>query len=200
MKNKLMIGLHVIIFVSAVVGILLQCGLGSSTFSLSTFRMFTTLSNCAIALFYFVDFNVERNELMKKMKFAVTMCIVLTGSVAAILLNGMFDSMEPLQKVGIFLLHDVTPIGTVLDWIIFDKKGQTTKQMPLFAALFPILYLIFVFVSAPLVETMKYPYPFIDITTLGIGMVIVNVIGLTIAFMAVGYLAVFLDHKLDNVK
>jgi hypothetical protein len=60
--------------------------------------------------------------------------------------------------------------------------------------------LIFVFVSAPLVETMKYPYPFIDITTLGIGMVIVNVIGLTIAFMAVGYLAVFLDHKLDNVK
>ncbi len=200
MKERLKKGLHVVIILAAVIGILLQCGLGSESFSFSTFRMFTTLSNCAVALYYIVDLFVERNEWMKKLKFAVTMCITLTGCVAAILLRGMFDSMTPLQQTGIFLLHDVTPICTVLDWIIFDKKGQTTKQMPLFAALFPIAYLVFIFVSAPFVGSMKYPYPFIDITTLGIGMVIVNVIGLTIAFMVVGYLAVFIDHKLDNVK
>lgn len=198
MKQKCKKILHIIIISSSFIGILLQCGLGSSSFSLSTFRMFTTLSNLAVLLYFLFDFFISRNELMKKLKFAVTMCILLTGCVASILLRGMFDSMEPLQKVGIFLLHDVTPIATVLDWLLFDEKGNTTKQMPLFSTIFPYTYLAFIFITAPFTSTMQYPYPFIDVPTLGVPLVILNCIGLSILFILVGYLGVWIDRKLKK--
>ena len=43
-----------LIVVAVVAGILLQCGIGTVEFSLSSFRMFTTLSNLAVAVFYVV--------------------------------------------------------------------------------------------------------------------------------------------------
>ena len=42
------------IVLMTVLGILLQCGIGTNHFSFSSFRMFTTLSNCAVIAFYCV--------------------------------------------------------------------------------------------------------------------------------------------------
>ena len=196
-----------LILVSAISGILLQCEIGTSNFSLSSFRMFTTLSNLAVAIFYFTYAvseirkpNSAINSIkFKYFKFLITMSIMLTGLVAHFMLKGLFDEMDDIVKAGLVLLHYVVPIATFLDWLLFDIKGQTTKLMPLFSAIFPIVYVIVSLISAQYISGEgKYPYPFLDVDTLGIKAVLINIVLLSTAYFVVGYLGVYIDHKLNN--
>ncbi len=197
-----------LIFLSAVTGILLQCEVGTSNFSLYSFRMFTTLSNLAVALFYLAyliaeirkSCSAENSVRFGYCKFLITMSIMLTGLVAHFMLRGMFDGMDTIAKIGLTLLHYVVPIGTFLDWLLFDAKGNTTWKMPLFAALFPILYATVSMIAAQfLTGDNKYPYPFLDADTLGTGTVALNIVLLAVAFLAVGYLGVVADHGMKRI-
>ena len=196
-----------LILVSAISGILLQCEIGTNNFSLISFRMFTTLSNLTVAIFYFTyvvseikNPNSAINSIkFKYFKFLIIMSIMLTGLVAHFMLKGLFDEMDDIVKAGLVLLHYVVPIATFLDWLLFDIKGQTTKLMPLFSAIFPIVYVIVSLISAQYISGEgKYPYPFLDVDTLGIKVVLINIVLLSIAYFIVGYLGVFIDHKLNN--
>ena len=196
-----------LILVSAISGILLQCEIGTSNFSLISFRMFTTLSNLAVAIFYFTYVlseirkpNSAINSIkFKYFKFLIIMSIMLTGLVAHFMLKGLFDEMDDIVKAGLVLLHYVVPIATFLDWLLFDIKGQTTKLMPLFSAIFPIVYVIVSLISAQYISGEgKYPYPFLDVDTLGIKVVLINIVLLSIAYFVVGYLGIYIDHKINN--
>ncbi len=196
-----------LILVSAISGILLQCEIGTNNFSLISFRMFTTLSNLAVAIFYFTYVvseirkpNSAINSIkFKYFKFLITMSIMLTGLVAHFMLKGLFDEMDYIVKASLVLLHYVVPIATFLDWLLFDIKGKTTKLMPLFSAIFPIVYVIVSLISAQYISGEgKYPYPFLDVDTLGIKVVLINIVLLSIAYFVVGYLGVYIDHKLNN--
>jgi hypothetical protein len=208
-KRTLSLIFKCLILLSAVAGILLQCEVGTSNFSLYSFRMFTTLSNLAVAAFYLVYLIAEKRKPASAKcsvefgycKFLITMSIVLTGLVAHFMLRGMFDQMDAIAKVGLTLLHYVVPIGTFLDWLIFDIKGKTTWKMPLFAALFPIVYVIASMIAAQfLTGENKYPYPFLNVDTLGVGAVTLNIILLAAAFLAVGYLGVAVDHGMKRLS
>ena len=138
MDRKVSVTYKMILAAAAVIGILLQCGVGTAHFSLSSFRMFTTLSNFAVAVFFGADAVIilrGKSPLPKcrcvldYIKFAVTMAILLTGLVAHFMLRGMFAGMDPMGKAGLTLLHYVVPVGTLLDWILFDEKGRTTRKM-----------------------------------------------------------------------
>lgn len=204
-KNKIAIIYKGLIVLSAVIGILLQCGIGTDHFSLSSFRMFTTLSNLLTAAFFVVDMaayfceglSLKNQKAIEYFRFLITMSILLTGLVAHFMLRGMFANMDTLSKAGLTLLHYVVPIGTVLDWFLFEKKGKTEWKMPLFAAAFPILYVVATMLAAQTIPMKnKYPYPFLDIDTLGVTGVLINVILLAAGFLLVGYIGVWIDHKL----
>lgn len=175
MKRKMSIVYKGLIPLCAVIGILLQCGFGTGNFSLYSFRMFTTLSNLAVAVFYLVYFIVEVRkpagaECSVKFgycKFLITMSIMLTGLVAHFMLRGMFDDMDTIAKAGLTILHYVVPIGTLLDWLLFDVKGNTTWKMMLFATAFPIAYVTVSMIAAQfLTGEDKFPYPFLNIDKL----------------------------------
>jgi hypothetical protein len=170
--------------------------------------MFTTLSNLAVAVFYLAYLIAEmRNAAstgssvkFRYCKFLITMSIMLTGLVAHFMLRGMFDGMDAIAKAGLTLLHYVVPIGTFLDWLIFDIKGKTTWKMPLFAALFPIIYVAVSMIAAQFITgDGKYPYPFLNVDTLGVGAVVLNIVLLAVAFLAVGYLGVAVDHEMKKL-
>lgn len=207
-KKKISLIYKGFIVLAAVIGILLQCEIGTSNFSLSSFRMFTTLSNLAVAVFFITYITVRvsksacssaKEKVLRYFKFMITMSIMLTGLVAHFMLRGMFVNMEPIAKAGLTLLHYVVPIATFLDWILFDEKGKTDKKMPLFAALFPIIYVVISMIAAQFMTgDNKYPYPFLNVDMLGAGMVALNIVLLAAAFIAVGYLGVWVDHKLDR--
>ncbi len=165
--------------------------------------MFTTLSNLAVAVFYVAYIIAEirkpnspkESVKFKYCRFLITMSILLTGLVAHFMLRGMFDGMDAIVKAGLTLLHYVVPIGTLLDWLLFDAKGKATWKMPLFATLFPGVYVLVSMIAAQfLTGENKYPYPFLNVDTLGAGTVVLNIILLSAAFLTVGYLGVAADH------
>lgn len=254
-KEKLSLIYKGLIALAAVVGILLQCEIGTSDFSLSSLRMFTTLSNLAVAAFFIIyvvmcmmggarsistkampeksetvpgkseavlgksetrpggseavpgksvavpDRSVAREKTVEYFKFMITMSIMLTGLVAHFMLRKMFVNMESEVKAGLVLLHYVVPIATFLDWILFDEKGRTDRKMPLFAALFPIIYVAVSMIAAQFMTgDNRYPYPFLNVDMLGAGTVAMNIVLLTAAFFTVGYLGVWADHRLAGKK
>lgn len=188
----------------------MQCEIGTSGFSLSSFRMFTTLSNLAVAAFYVVLIALRMSHAtlteaakrrVRYFKFLITMSIMLTGLVAHFMLRGLFVNMDAEAKAGLTLLHYVVPIATFFDWVLFDEKGLTEWKMPLFAASFPIIYAAVSMIAAQFMQGAdRYPYPFLDVDTLGAGMVVLNIVLLAIAFLAVGYIGVWVDHKLAKAS
>ena len=198
-----------LVFLSAVTGILLQCEVGTNCFSLYSFRMFTTLSNLAVVVFYLAYLvaeirkpgSAEGTVKFGYCKFLITMSIMLTGLVAHFMLRGMFDSMDTIAKAGLTLLHYVVPISTFLDWLLFDVKGNTTWKMPLFATIFPISYVTVSMIMAQfLTGEDKYPYPFLNVDTLGIDAVALNIVFLAAAFLAVGYFGIVADHGMKRLR
>lgn len=205
-KEKISIFYKSLITLSAIVGILFQCEVGTKQFSLHSFKMFTTLSNLIVALFFIVyiyihvkkfSLSSKGNQRLRYFKFLITMSILLTGLVAHFMLRGMFQNMDIMSKIGLFLLHYVVPIGTLFDWILFDEKGKTEWKMPIFATSFPILYVCITMFLAQFVSSSdRYPYPFLNVDMLGVQVVLLNIALLAIAFLLVGYLGVWLDHKI----
>lgn len=201
--RKCSLVLKFFVVLSALVGILLQCGIVHGSFSLESFRMFTTLSNLAVVIYFIYDIIMiirtgSSDTFGRRWKFMITMGILLTGLVAFFMLRGMFDSLPATEQFGIALLHDVVPVSVFLDWVIFDRKGQAQIWMPLFATLFPIAYVLISMTVETVSRRGDYPYPFLNVNALGWPMVLLNILGLSVGFIAVGYLGYAIDHKLGK--
>lgn len=89
------------------------------------------------------------------------------------------------------LVHIITPILVIVDWLLFVPKGRLKPYDPLLWALIPYAYLAFAFTLGALgvefAPGVHVPYPFMDVEANGVGGVIGWIAGLTVALVAVGY-------------
>ena len=101
------------------------------------------------------------------------------------------------------LVHVVTPVLLILDWALFSPKGRFRGWDPLLWAALPYLYLLFAFgfgaLGGEFSPGKSFPYPFMDITSLGLSGVAIWIAALTVALIAVGYLYVLADRILGHV-
>lgn len=100
------------------------------------------------------------------------------------------------------LVHVVAPVLVVLDWLLFTPKGRMRWRDPLLWALLPLGYLAFAFVFGALggefEPGVSYPYPFMDVATLGVGGVALWILGLAVALELVGFGYVAIDRALGR--
>ena len=75
--------------------------------------------------------------------FAVTaLCVVagvaltVTGVVYHVALASIFD-LDGIHQLGNQLVHTVVPLLTVLGWLIFGPRGQTSRRVAWLSLLFP---------------------------------------------------------------
>ncbi|WP_172979868.1 Pr6Pr family membrane protein [Agromyces agglutinans] len=98
------------------------------------------------------------------------------------------------------LIHIITPCLLIGDWLLFSPKGRFRWVDPLLWALIPYAYLVYAFTWSALGGTFgnvgRYPYPFMNVDELGIGGVAWQIVVLTVALVAVGYVYVVLDRLL----
>lgn len=101
------------------------------------------------------------------------------------------------------LVHVVTPVLLILDWALFSPKGRFRGWDPLLWAALPYLYLLFAFgfgaLGGEFSPGKSFPYPFMDITSLGLSGVAIWIAALTVALIVVGYLYVLADRILGHV-
>ena len=133
------------------------------------------------------------------LKFIGMLSILLTFLVFNIMLAGA-EGRDPQAnwRVGSILFHVILPIMYIADWFLFYERKKTTWKYPLLSIIFPLIYVVFIFIQAAILgfdtsilipnsqTPLIYPYFFLNIETQGI-MVLAWIFALLVGFIALGY-------------
>ncbi len=126
---------------------------------------------------------------------AITLYILIVGIVYNLILRFLWAPVG-FQKLADELLHLVIPILVLLFWLLFvDKKMLVIKNIFPWL-IFPFLYLIYTFLRGHFFHF--YPYPFVDVISLGYTQVIYNSFFMLIAFLVIGLLIVGIGNISNN--
>lgn len=184
----------------------------------SRLTFYTTQSNAIVAAYFAVAVHRMVRDATTippapRLRGAVTHWIAVTGLVSHVLLTaganplpGLADP-DPslaLQNQTVFLLHYVVPVMVLLDWVVFGPHGLVRWRDGLLWMLYPLAYFGLTLVRAaalPLVPD-RFPYPFLDVETLGAGVVwqlasvIAFIAAIAAAVIALDRLAAFVARRL----
>lgn len=191
----------------AFVGLGLQIGLFKGELHLSSFKYFTNISNLLCMIYFFID--VIFLLAVRKRDGSVSWCPALKGvammgiTVTWLVAHFMLGSftMGPSLRVSIRLVHYVVPIMTILDWLLFDQKGQIKLTAPLLWTVFPLVYFAAIMGLAYFGKGVPfYPYPFMNVEKQGLPRVLITVAVMLAFFVALGYLFVLVDRLLQKAE
>jgi hypothetical protein len=162
---------------------------------------FTILTNLMVAIVSAVSAiapNSASGRLLAgaNTRAGVVLYIGLVGIVYHVLLAGLWDP-QGWQKIADLLLHTATPVMMAIAWILFDaKKDLTLKALPQIIV-YPVAYTVYAMIRGA--GDGFYPYPFIDVSELGYARVLMNVVGLTAAFLFASGLLILIGKTLSAV-
>jgi hypothetical protein len=132
------------------------------------------------------------------LKFIGMLGILLTFLVFNIMLAGARDAQLNL-RIGSLIFHVVLPVLYILDWFLFYEREKSLWYYPLASIGFPLAYVIFLLIQAIILgfdtsitipgstTPLIYPYFFVNISTQGVGGVLLWILILFIVFVAVGF-------------
>jgi hypothetical protein len=160
------------------------------------FSYFTILTNLIVA----VCFTALLQQKGKAFNFfskggvftAVTVYILIVGLVYNLVLRSIWDP-QGWQLLADNLLHTVTPLLTLLYWILYTPANQLQWKQSAAWLLYPMLYLIYVLIRGSL--SNFYPYFFIDVNKLGYAKAFTNALYVTLGFLVVSLVLIWLGKK-----
>lgn len=203
-------GFKAVLCLAGLAGILIQCGVFGGEFGLSVLRYYTLLSNVLCVLYFgaaAVFAAMGRGIFLPRFKGMVIMCITVTGIVFHFMLSGTMFSMGGAQAAASILLHYVTPIMAVLDWLLFDEKGRYTAVSPLLWTVLPDAYFVLGTIYGftlgaryPFYGPSRFPYFFMDYDMLGVWRVLLYVLVMNLGFIALGYIYYLLDRLMARKR
>lgn len=111
---------------------------------------------------------------------AICVYITFVGLTYNILLRQLWQPTG-LQHLVDELLHSVIPVLFILYWMIFVPKAGLQWKNAVRWLIYPVVYVVVMLGRGAL--SAYYPYPFIDVSVLGYSRVLLNGLGLIIAFL-----------------
>ncbi len=94
------------------------------------------------------------------------------------------------------LLHIVVPLLCLVGWLVFGPRGLITPGDVGAFLVVPVGWLVYTLVRGEFVDW--YPYPFVDVGEHGLGIVLLNCIGISALMLALAFAAMWLDRKLPG--
>lgn len=199
-----------------ILGIIASFGTFNYTFRSDFYVHFTNLSNYLCIAIMFVELieTVKKKEdsfttKLPVLKFVGLTAILLTFLIFNFMLAGDRDPSLNFA-INSVLFHIILPIMYLIDWVLFYEHKKVKWYYPLVSASFPIIYAIFIFIRAWILDFNPeapyiYPYFFLNLDKLGIGGVTKWIVILSIIFIAIGYIIFGLDkiskkNKTSNKK
>ena len=179
MKTTQTIGLYrLITAVVVLVAVITQLVYGiqnNEAFSAVNFFSFFTIESNILgaAVFAVAGWAAYQNKTIAHLvaiRGASTLYMAITGIVYSLLLAGA-DVQTPIPWINA-VLHYIFPVLIVADWIIDPPKKTITFKKALVWLTFPVAYVIYSLIRGANVGW--YPYPFLNVNTLGYGTVMVN--------------------------
>ena len=149
------------------------------------FSFFTILTNilvavCLTTLLIKPQSRLGKFFLRPAALTAITVYITIVGIVYNVILRSIWDPTG-LQRIVDELLHSVIPLLFMFYWLLFVPKADLEWRDILTWLIYPLIYIICILSRGALSEF--YPYPFIDVVTIGYDRVLINSAGLMVVFV-----------------
>jgi len=204
LKKKLSLIYKIIIVIVSGIGLYLN-------FDLLGFKgsiiYFTIQSNVLVFLTYLIVVILALSKKLKKgdtyhfVKGMVTMAITITFFVFNFAISGSGTaSMYEGHAIASNFVHIFTPLLVMLDYAIFVEKGHIKSSYPFIWSIILVAYLVFEMIYVSLGGTFeggsKYPYFFIDVSSIGLKKAFFNSIILYVFFVGYGTVVQVVDNKL----
>jgi len=191
-KNNLLLLGSIIGWFAVITQYVLMLNVSIETTSETTIRFFsyfTILSNTLVVVYFTVMWLKKPSLLLLRLQkpgilTAVTLYISIVGLVYQLVLRNLW-SPTGMQKLVDELLHSVMPLFVIVFWYLYENHKTTSwKSFPKWL-IFPSLYLVYILIRGHF--SNYYPYPFMDVTQLGLNQVLLNSGVLVLVFVAVAF-------------
>ncbi len=178
-------------------------------YSWTAFRLFPTWVLLLAAIYYL--FSTLVITLNRKRDVGKSLCPMLEGMIIMgfVLISGMaLDSlmrMAPLPVLDtwvVVMAAIILPILTVLDWVLFVKKGRWRPMNPIYWLALPVCYAATMLFTAELLPSditdLAYPLPMLDYRSYGLWEMLLFMLIITLVELSLGYILYILDFALSG--
>jgi hypothetical protein len=157
----------------------------------NTFAFFTVLSNLIVAATaLLLALRQDRTTaVFKTFRLIGLVAITITGIVYHVALSS-------IHQLGNQLVHTIVPLLAVIGWVAFGPRGLTSARIAGLSLLFPACWLAFTLIRGAVIHW--YPYPFLDVTTIGYGKAVLNSFWVLLLLLGVAAGATALDSRLGR--
>ncbi|XXF01540.1 Pr6Pr family membrane protein [Pseudomonas sp. D3-10] len=164
------------------------------------FSFFTVLTNTLAAVV--LTWEVTRREsavrrwfLRPAVRSGIAVSIALVALAYNVLLRHLWQP-EGWQFIADELLHDIMPVLFIIYWGLWVPKGTLRLGHVGLWMIYPLVYFAYILLRGDLLAA--YPYPFIDVTSLGYPQVFINAGGVLAGFVGIALGVVGLDRWLGR--
>jgi len=129
---------------------------------------------------------------------AVTLFILITGLVAYLILDPAPPG-EEVVALGLThdqLVHRLTPIAAFVHYLLMVPHRRLRVRNAAWWLLYPVAYCAFTTLRGIVSPGSPYPYGFIDVSELGYGGLVINVLIYGVGFFVLGLVLVGIDRLL----
>ncbi|GAA0706740.1 Pr6Pr family membrane protein [Dokdonella soli] len=164
--------------------------------TLRFFSFFTILSNLLVASATTCAVVVPRTMMgdlftRPSVRGAAALCISITCGIYFFLLASTW-SPQGAQLVADIMLHYVVPVLYMLWWIACVEHKRLVWTDAIRWLLLPLGFLVWTLARGAWLH--EYPYPFVNVDTLGMAMVARNAFGIGLLFLVIGLTLVAFDR------
>lgn len=213
-RRPLAAAYRVLVALTAAAAVTLELALGSP---LRTLSHFAIQSNILLAVVLALSARrawTARRPLPSSLTGATLLYVIVTGLTYHVLLA---NEASPYMLPGVLtgeaagptgwhaittqVLHTVTPIAALLDWLLLTAPGQLHLRPAATWMLYPVTYLAFALARGELLlpgTPGRYLYPFLDVARHGYRSILANALLIGLTSYALAILLVALDHARPN--
>ena len=160
------------------------------------FTFFTILTNLWVALFFtckIFPFTKHLTIFNKRgILTALTTFILIVGLVYQFVLRGIWQP-HGMQRIVDELLHTIVPLFVLFYWIIFSGKEKINFGDTAIWLLYPLVYFLSVLLRGHF--SNYYPYPFLNISVIGVEKVLINSVIILLFMLVIMAILVGVKNK-----
>jgi hypothetical protein len=164
------------------------------------FSFFTILTNSLVAIYFTSSLFKKKNIYLSIISkpgtlTAIMVYITVVGLVYQTILRHIWEP-KGMQMIVDELLHSAIPILVLIFWYLYEEKKMVTyNQIPQWL-IYPFTYLVYILTRGDF--SNFYPYPFVDVESLGLKRVLINGTGLIVLFICISALNIKIGKAIER--
>lgn len=212
-ERRVSIIFKLLVFSSLLTGIILNL---RKTTSLTAMLSYYTLQSNVLCLAMFIGIIVliiskkdyRYNNIYYLLKGAVLIAILVTAITYQLALAPNSFSMDigtTNRYWANMFVHVISPVMVLLDYILFDEKGNFKYYYPIIWLVLPLNYVLYVYTYSArggrffnIGGSREFAYFFLDYHQIGVRGVVFSITVIAITILLLSYVLVFLDRKVSK--